>query len=198
MNLKLLYSKTHSLFIEPVTIWNRISEERLTRREVVIDYLFPMAVLIGLCATLGMLISEGLFDSFSISYLLLNGIISFFVIFLEVYLSGWLITELGVSFDNTVSSHRVFNLVVYSQAPFYLALAFTRLFPQLFFAIIAGIYSFYLFWNGIEIQTGLHNEKRNLFFVLSSLVMILMFLILSLVFNSIYDSVLNRFSTFGG
>ncbi len=196
MNLGKIYQRSRLLIINPSAIWQDILAEKKLRRNVILDFLLPMSLLIGISSLIGTLLIEGIEDGYSFLYLLFSGIISFTVIFLEVYISGWLITEIALSFNKESSSHYIFNLVVYSHVPFYLTLAFTRLFPQLIFLNILGVYSFFLFWTGIEHLTVLKTERKPFFLVVSVLVMLSVYLLLSVIFNSIYDAVLEQFTTF--
>ncbi|MGC9345138.1 MAG: Yip1 family protein [Bacteroidales bacterium] len=196
MNFKKLYQRSRSLLIQPSAAWVDLSSENQLRRSIILDYLLPFSILIGISSLLGTLISEGIEDSFSFAYLILTGSISFLIIFLEVYLSGWLITEISLSFDPSINSHSIFKLVTYSHTPFFLTLSLSLLIPQMLFLNLLGAYSFYLFWAGIEYLTNLKEERKIAFIMLSTLVMILMYLLLTVIFNSIYDVVLNQFTTF--
>lgn len=196
MNIKKIYQNSRELLIQPNSAWLRISSENEDRRTAILDYLLPFSILVGISSLLGTLVTEGIEDSFSFTYLILTGSISFFIIFLEVYLSAWLITEIAVSFDPETKSRSVFQLVTFSHIPFFLTLAFSLLFPQFLFLNILGAYSFYLFWSGIENLIHLKDDRKLVFMILSSLVMIFVYLLLVVIFNSIYDIVLNQFTTF--
>jgi hypothetical protein len=128
--------------------------------------------------------------SFSMAYVFFNGLISFLIIFLEVYLASWLISEVATSFTDEVNMDRIFNLVIYSHAPFLVTLAVTRLFPQLLFIVVLGLYTFYIFWLGIQKMLTIPEDRRMIFFLFSALIMILIFLLLSVIFNNIYGVVL--------
>ena len=114
-----------------------------------------------------------------------------------MYIASWLITEVAISFGDHNSSAAIFNLVIYSHAPFFLILSLTKLFPALFFMMILGVYSFYIFWLGMGKLLDIQENKKLVFLLLSSLVMILTFLLLSVVFDSIYNIVLDQFTTVG-
>ena len=86
MNVKKLYQRSRSLMFQPFTAWPEISSEKMIRSQVVLEFLLPMSILVGICSFLGTFFNEGIEDSFSVGYLLLSGFISFIMIFLEVYL----------------------------------------------------------------------------------------------------------------
>ncbi len=197
MNLISIYQRTRDLIIKVPPAWDDIIDEAKTRNKVLKDYLIPVSVMIGLASLVGTLLFSNIEDSFSISYVIFNGVISFMIIFLEVYLSGWLIMEVASSFSEKSGSDRIFNLVIYSHAPFFLVLLITKLFPQLLILMILGIYSFYVLWIGIRKIMHIQEDRKIIFLILSSLVMIMLYLLLSVIFNSIYDVVIGQFNTFG-
>lgn len=180
----------------PGNSWPAIASENWYRRRVVLEVLLPMAFLVGISSFLGTLISGGIEDSVAIGYLILSGFISFLIFFLEVYLSAWLITEIAISLKSDTNSHYIFNLLIYSHIPFFLTLSVSLLFPDLIFVNLLGVYSFVLFWKGIEHFSNLKEERKTVFMILSTLIMILLYLLLTLVFNNVYDTVLNQFNTF--
>lgn len=197
MTIRNIIEITKDLIISPVLAWKEISVEDMSRTEVILAYLLPMSIIVGLCSLLGTLLFSGIEDSFSFSYVLINGLISFIIIFLEVYLSSWLIWELAISFSSSSDSNRIFSLVIFSHAPFFLILSLYKLFPALLFFLFIGVYSFYLFWLGYDNFSGIEKEKKTIFVVLSGFVMILTFLLVSIIFNSVYVVILDQFTTFG-
>lgn len=196
MNIRNIYTRTRALIIRPHQAWQEIHFESRSKSNAITDYLFPMSLIVGFSTMLGLLFFSDIEDSISFGYILVNGVISFLIVFLEVFLSGWLIAEMTESFDNTVDSNIIFNLVIYSHAPFFLALTISRLFPQLMFLMITGIYSFFVFWLGITRLLKIDEDKRIIFLFLSGLIMILLFLLLTVIFNSIYKVLLTQLSTF--
>jgi hypothetical protein len=196
MNIRNIYNRTRTLIVRPQQAWQEINFEKRTKREAILEYLLPMSVVIGICTMLGSLFFADIEDSISFGYVLINGVISFLIVFLEVILAGWLITEISESFDAKVDSNMIFSLVIYSHAPFFLALAISRLFPQLLFLMITGIYSFFVFWLGISNLLRIDEDKKIIYLFLSSLIMILLFLLLSVIFNSMYSLLVDQFSTF--
>lgn len=173
-----------------------IASENSYRKQIVSEVLLPMAFLVGLTSFLGTIMSGGIEDTLSIGYLVFSGLISFLIFFLEVYLSAWLITEIALSLKSDTNSHAIFNLVIYSHIPFFLTLSVSLLFPELMFINLLGIYSFVLFWKGIDFFTDLKEEGKTVFMAVSSIIMILLYTLLTVVFNKIYDTVLNQFNTF--
>jgi hypothetical protein len=180
----------------PGSSWPEIAGERNYRKKIITEVLIPMAAIIGISSLIGTVLSDGIDDSFSIGYLIFSGLISFLIFFLEVYLSAWLITEIAIIMKSNTDSHSIFNLVIFSHVPFFITLSISLIVPQLMFINLFAIYSFILFWKGIEYFTNIRGEVRKSFMVLSSLIIILLYTLLTLIFNNVYDTVLNQFTTF--
>ncbi len=198
MNIKNIYLRTRTLIIRPQQAWREIDFEKRSKRDIIYAYLLPMSVIVGLSTMLGTLFFSDIEDSISVGYVFVNGVISFLIVFLEVFLSGWLIAEMTESFDPGVNSNTIFNLVIYSHAPFFVVLTISRLFPQLMFLMVTGVYTFFVFWMGISHLLRIEEERKIVFLFLSGLIMILLFLLLTVIFNSIYGLLLGQFTTFGG
>ena len=196
MDFRRIYIRTQTLLFHPQQAWREITVEGRKKRGVIFEYLLPMSVIVGVSTVLGSLFFGDIEDTVSIGYVFINGLISFLIVFLEVYFAGWLITEITESFDPKVDSNTVFNLVIYSHAPFFLALMVSRLFPQLMFLMVTGIYSFFVFWLGITHLLKIDEDKRLIFLFISSLLMILIFLLLTVIFNSMYSLLINHFATY--
>ncbi len=196
MNLTKIFHKSRSLIFTPRATWSEIAVENSYRKKVITELLLPMSLIVGVSSILGTVLTDIIEDSFAMGYVFFSGSISFLIFFLEVYLSAWIITELAVSFEPDTDSHSVFTLVIYSHIPFFITLSASLIFPQLIFLNILGTYSFFLFWNGIEHFTGIKADKKTVFMILSSLVMILLYILLAMIFNNIYNTVLIQFTTF--
>lgn len=197
MNLRNIYQTTRIMILNPGAGWNSIFEKSVSRQKAIQEYLFPMALLIALGSLVGSIFEGEIYDYSSVGYVLFNSLISFLIIFLEVYLSGWLITELAAFYHHDPDNHHIFILVIYSHAPFFLSLTFIKIFPLLFFVAVIGFYSFYLFWIGLKRIDWLKDEDKLIFFLVSGLIMVLTYTLLTVVFNSIYDVIIDQFVNFG-
>ena len=192
MNIGDVYQRTTNILLNPIETWNEIKTERKSKKEVINQFLIPIAITVGICSLFGTLFFSKIGDTFSIGYVLFNGVLSFLVLFLEVYFSALLISEIATSFSPESDSDSAFSLVIYSQAPFYVSLAVVKLFPQLLFLSILSIYTIYHFWIGSLKLLKIQEDKRIIFLLLSMLVIILIFLLLSVIFDSLYDIVLSQ------
>lgn len=196
MRINEIYMTTINLVKEPLITWGQIYKENKTKTKLINDFLIPMSILIGLTTLFGNIFGGIVQDSISFSYLVASSIISFLIIFLEVYLSGLIIVKLAEHFNPSVDSNKIFNLVIYSHTPVFLSLAFVKIFPQLYFVSLIGLYSIYIYWIGIELFSGFKTERKIIFLLISGIVTFVLYLFLSYIFNWIYNAIINEFTNF--
>ena len=195
MKFSSVYPLTRDLILTPQNTFRNMLSEDQQKKSHFSSLLF-MAVLIGISSILGSILSGDIHDGFSIGYILFEGIISFIVIYLEVNLAALIILRLASAFDNSAERDKIFKLVIFSQAPFFLSLILIKIFPDLLFLGIVGFYSFYLFYTGVGILSEMKQEEKTIFLLLSILVMIVLYYLLTLFFNSIYNVVVQQITTF--
>lgn len=196
MSFPFLYQRTKAILLSPGLAWEEIISDGLSRRKVIFRFLLPWALILGFFTFLGVLFYENIYDPNALTFIFISGSFSFFIIFLEVYISGWIITELTGLLGNSSGSDEVFNLVIFSHTPFFIVLSLTHLFPQLMFINVFGIYSFFVFWTGIDKMTKVKEDNRFPFLIVSSLIMLALFMLLSFTFNNIYDTILEQLTVF--
>lgn len=195
MNLRFLVYRIRYIILQPSRTWEKIKTDTLSEKELFTGILVPFSVLVAICSFLGSFFVYNPEDTFSLSFVLLDSLISFIVVFLESYFASLIINELAGTFQPEGSRIQIYKLVIFSQVPFYLLLAVTKLFPQLLLLLILGFYSFYLFWTGSGILLKVEENKRRQFVILSSLIMIISYFVLYFIFRHIYLSMIHHFNT---
>ncbi|MCK4920639.1 MAG: YIP1 family protein [Bacteroidales bacterium] len=196
MRINEIYLTTINLVKEPLITWGQIYKENKVKAKLINDFLIPMSILIGVTTLFGNIFGGIVQASVSFSYIVASSIISFLLVFLEVYLAGWIIFMVAENFNPSVDSNKIFNLVIYSHTPVFLSMAFVKIFPQLYFVSLIGLYSIYIYWTGIELFSGFKSERKIIFMILSGIVTIVLYLFLSYIFNWIYDALINEFTNF--
>lgn len=198
MSIQKIYELSRLLLINPEKAWLEIARDGMSSREAIIGFLLPFSLLIGISSIAGSLVQEGIQDSFSLGILLLSGVISMFIIFLEVYTASWLVLQLSKSLSGSSDPRSVFKLVIYSHIPFFLTLILSSLFRELLFINLFGLYSFFIFWLGTAKMTELTRENRIILTALAAVIMVLLYLLFTIIFNNFYDLLVNQFTTFAG
>lgn len=196
MRINEIYLTTINLIKEPLITWGQIYKENKAKAKLINDFLIPMSIFIGVTTLFGNIFGGIVQDSISFSYIVASSFISFLIVFLEVYLAGLIIVKIAEYLNPSVDSNKIFNLVIYSHTPVFLSLAFVKIFPQLYFVSLIGLYSIYIFWTGIELFSGIKSERKVIFLLISAIITFVLYLSLNHIFNWIYDAFINEFTNF--
>lgn len=196
MNIRKLYLRTSNLLIKPGSEFDIIANEGLSIRQLNMLVVIPFSVLAGLCALLGSIFTHIKSPLDSFIFVFLNALIVFLIVLVQSYSAGQLISLLGKNINISNKKEAVYGLVVYSQIPFYLVLAFIKIFPSLIFLIFLGGYSAYLIYVGIDRLLKISSVRKMQFLILSMIIMITLFVVSSELFTLLYSKIIDLFSTF--
>ncbi len=196
MDIKLLYFQTVNLLSKPIAEFDSISIDNQNIKEINKSVVIPFAGLVAICAFLGSLFTHISSPLDSIAYVFLDAVIVFLIILTETYLAGKIIAILGRNINASNKKESVYALVVYSQIPFYLILALTKIFPSLVFLIFLGLYAGYLMYVGIDALLKISSVRKMQFLVLSLIIMTTLFITISELFSLLYSEIIDLFTTF--
>lgn len=188
MNFNAFFNRAKNLILNPPVEWVRIDAETTSKNEIVKGYVVPFAILITICSFIG----DSFFSlqPYSVSIILTKVIITGILLIGGVYLSALIINELKTSFAIPKNSAATFKLVAYSFTSFYIASCLVGLLPDFGILLILAIHSVYLFWIGITIVLKVPEESKIGFVVVSILIIIGIFAILSLLVGVIVSGML--------
>jgi hypothetical protein len=198
MKIQTLFQRSRNLILNPVKEFGVIYREAHDILRVNKKFSIPFAFLIAICSLIGEIIKNISSSSSAFAYIAINAIILFFLILTHIYLSGKSICILGKNISGESRSSDYYALATYSQVPFLLILALTKLLPSLIFFIVIGLYSAMLFYSGTGVMTKIPGAKILQFTILSVLIMIISFIIFSELYTILYSEILAEFSTFAG
>ncbi len=196
MGLKKLFVRSQNLLFNPNSEFNLIKDEEISIASITKSYTLPIASLVGVFALIGSAFSNMSLPINSFLYIIINAIIVFFLIICHIYISGKAISLLGQNICHENKTNRYFTLTAYSQLPFFLVLAVIKLFPSLIFLVFLGFYSAMLFYTGSSSMTRIPSDKRIQFTLLSILIMVISFILLSELFTLLYSEIIDQLSTF--
>jgi hypothetical protein len=188
MRIRKLFNVSREFITEPGKAWNNPAYTGVSRFEMNRSFVRPMSVLCGCCAVLGALLFDGVGTNYGFWNAMVKGLVFFLIVYFEIHLSSFLIRRLGLRFGMLSNQSEVHVLVGYSHAAFFPALMLWALFPPLFIVLAAGLYSFRLFSLGSVILKGIGEENKSAFVFLSILILCVNYLLISLVFNNLYNA----------
>ncbi len=191
MDINTIVNRAINIIVKPVEEWEQVKNEDIRYRQIIIQYLLPFLILIGAASIVGnSLFSPTMFASFGFGYVLFSAIVTMVITFFGVYFSAYLINELAVSFNTSKNINNVFKVVIYSFTPYFVASVLTGLIPQLIFIQLFGFYSFYVLWVGMNHLLAPPEDKKAGYVVVSGLIIIGVFAILSIMLNLVFSSFL--------
>jgi len=198
MDFNKLFQRAKQIMLQPVPEWEAIKAENTSYKQLIKDYAIPMIVLVLVAALIGgLLFHTG--HRLTFGYLIATLLISLLVTAGGLYLSALVINEIVPSFGAQKNLDSTFNLLIYSCTAFFVCYAAAKLldiFPLNVLFNLCGLYSFYLFFTGTTPILGIQQDRKGTFTLVSALIMIGIFVILSLILGAIFAGVLYSSATF--
>jgi hypothetical protein len=188
MNFNFVFNRLKNLILNPKSEWNAIELEAGTKEELIKKYAIPLMVMVAVCSIIG----DSIFQSrltFSIAAVVCKAFFVFGIAYAGMYISAIIITELASSFSSKRDLDACYRLVIYSLSAYYAASALTNLLPFLRELNILGLYSLYLFWVGAAIVLKTPDDNKVGFVVVSNLVILGVYAILTLILNAILTGI---------
>lgn len=183
MSFSNAFNRAKNLLINPQVEWVRIDSESTSRKELMKGYVIPFVILIAICSFIGSSIFS--LQLYSFSVIIIKSLISAALIIAGVLLSSVIINELCPSFATQKNPDATFKLIVYSFTSFYVSLCLVGLLPDLAILTILGLHSIYLFWLGTSAILKTPEVNKPGFVIVSFLIMIGIYAILSLLIRTI-------------
>lgn len=179
-----IIERAKNIIVKPKEEWEVIDQEQTPVSQLVTSYLIPLALIPTIAsfvryAFLGYGFMGPLMD-WGIKY----AVITFIANVGGAFISAFVIDALATSFGSTRDFRKSMQLVVYSFTPFFLAGIF-QLIPHLGFLAIVGLYGLYLLYLGFKPMMKTPEDKVIGYFVVSLLVIIVVYFILTAIFGAI-------------
>ena len=185
-----LIDRVKNILITPKTEWLVIDAEAATPQNMLMSYVFPLAIF----SALGGIISS-LMSSSSGSAFFWVAVVSLITIVIGFYISTYVIDMLAPSFDSERSLGKSAQLVAYSNTPVWIAgflsgilsfIPFLGIFIGVILSIAGWVYSIYLFYNGLGILKKTPESKKIVYMVVAYIVMIAIAVIISAILGVIF------------
>ncbi len=184
-----IIERVKEIILQPNAGWERIKNEETTMKDLLLSYILPLALIPAIASLIGygfVGINLPLIGKVSsVEWGLNQAITSFAGTFLGIFISGWVISLLAPNYNTKLSMDDAIKLVAYSYTPSLIA-GVLYLVPALsIVAVIAGIYGLYILYLGFKPITKVADDKAGTYFVVSLLLIIVVFVVLSIVLGLI-------------
>jgi len=186
MDFEFLFKRIMFFISNPVKAWAMIRDEDRSREKVEWNFLFPLLALVSLSAFAGKFIFTH--RDLSILYPFLAAVNYFLIFYLSILLTSWIVTEMSMMFVQKKDFRTNFKLICYSFAPLMVSMVITRLFSNLMFLNILGLYGIYLMWVGITILINPEPVHRLKYFLVSLFCSLAVYLSLGWLISKLLDA----------
>ena len=184
-----IINRIKNVLISPKTEWVTIEEENKPHLKVFTGYIVPLALIPAVAAFIG----YGLIG-YSVLGIQIGGLgigikyaISHYITMLGgVYLTAFVISLLAENFGSEKDFNKAFSLVAYAYTPVLIGGVFQIYYSLSILVTLTSIYSLYLLFIGLQPMMKTPAEKRVSYFIVSLVVMVAAYFILSLVLSSIF------------
>jgi len=186
-----IINKVKNILLNPKTEWEVISEKNDTHLKVLTAYLIPLALIPAIAGFIGYGIFGfnlmGIHASFA-NIGIRHVLTSFIATLGGVYLSAWIIAFLADKFESANNFDKAFSLVAYSYTPMCVA-GILLVIPSLSFVVtLGGLYGLYLLYLGLTPMMKTSEEKKNTYFIVSLLCVVVVSVLVSALLGALIVS----------
>jgi len=165
------------VIFNPKEFWISKKESEERQAELLASYFLPVLLVLALVVFLGEFFRS---THFYMGYAVLKGVREVALFTLEYFLAVFFTNELMKTFGIEKNIAVARRLVVYSFTPLLLVSMVTGLFPFLYVLDILGLYSFYIFWVGVQELLIFPEQKQNSYATITIVVNFFVFSFLSI------------------
>jgi hypothetical protein len=177
-----LINRVKNILVTPKTEFVTIESENIAHSKLFISYVLPLALIPAICSFIGFgLIGQSYFGVriASMEWGIRQAIVQFIAMAGGAYITAFIINALAESNGAVKNLNNAFALVAYAYTPVCVA-GVLLIIPALSLVVsLAGIYSLYLLYVGLQPVMKSPAEKTSGYFVVSLIATIVVFGILS-------------------
>ncbi len=192
MNLKLfiqnLYSRALGIIGSPKEEWIKIKEENASIGHLIVNFALPLLLITGLSSTVGTYIHQ---DGKSLSTVLLviAGLRPILSITFSLGFSILSISALIRSYGGNPDPAIATKLVFFTFLPLILVTIILGMAPDIYFAGLFSLYSFYILFFGAQVLPEIESERQLNFSMLSSTMILATYIILNYILSAIFGAI---------
>jgi hypothetical protein len=188
MDFKFLVHSVRNIFSNPAKEWDVIYSENKSVKFIRRNLFLPLVILAAVSAFLGSLLFTG--AELLKAYPTLTGIKYFILIYLVIYSTAFIFSEITNAFRLGKDFSMSFKIVAYSSIPFLLCQIISQLFESFIFINVLALFGLYIFWAGIEKLLNPPEQKKLPLLIAATVTFVVIFFavnwFLSMVSDKIY------------
>lgn len=171
MNYKEIFALTWGIISNPVATWKKINADN-RYLDVQPNYVYPYIGLASLATFIGILLSDDTNEVNSLlTYVMRECSVTAVALLAGFFITSYSVEKIFVGSDNI---KRIMMYVGYSYSVVYVLMVVSEVFPSLSFIMwILQFYTIYVAWEGSKAVINVKEEKRLLYTLTTSLLIIL-------------------------
>jgi len=179
-----LVQRAKNIIISPKTEWEVVANEEPNIQQILMGYVFPMALIPTIATIIGWG-AIGILGFTSFTYGIAMGLVQLINAFLSVIIAGFVIDALAGSFGSTKNLGRAVQLVAYSMTPIWIA-GILNILPAIsWLPFLLGLYAIALIYQGLSPLMKTPEDKKAVYLVVSIVVLTAVYWIISLILSAI-------------
>ncbi len=186
VDISFIISRVKAVFTNPKGVWDEVKAEPGSVRDIYFKYVLVLAAIPAICGFVGMTVF-GMSLPFvgTVRWPFFSGLVAAVVEYgmslLGVYIAAMVIEKLAPKFGGQVSIENALKLVVNAGIPSYVA-GVLSLIPSLsFLGLFFGIFSIYVFFQGVTPMTGVGDDSRIKYAIVSAIGIFIVMIVIRLV-----------------
>jgi hypothetical protein len=186
MNFNIIFklNRFQNILFKPSQEWMNIKNENHSNKNIFLTFLLPFGFVIFASCFFGYSRIFSLpIDIFPFYFVISASFITALTSILGIYLASYIITKIAQYFSSIVDINSTLILIAYSSILSLVLSVLTGLFPEIKNISLVGLYSIYIMWYGLEIMLETPKEKKINFLILSTIIMILSYIVVALILS---------------
>lgn len=183
-----LVERAKNIIITPKTEWEVIAGEQPNTQQIIMGYVFPLALIPTIASIVGWGVI-GILGFTSVTYGIAMGLVQLINAFLSVLIASFVIDALAGSFGSTKNFGRAVQLVAYSMTPIWVA-GILSIIPAIgWLAFLFGLYGLFLLYMGLSPLMKTPEDKKAVYLIVIIVILIAVYWILTLILTAIFFAV---------
>ena len=181
-----LQTRVVNILTKPASEWSVIATEPTDVASLFKEYIAILAAIPPVCLFLGMtVVGVPIFGRLGFGTALTGAIMGYVGALAGVYISAIVVEKLAPTFGSSGDTTQALKLVAYAYTPSWIAGVLSLLVVLAPLAIIAGLYSIYIFYLGLTPMMKTPQDKVIPYMIVSALVIIVVSVVLQAILGAI-------------
>lgn len=180
-----LVERAKNIILSPKTEWDAIAAEEPNSQQIIVGYVFPLALLSAIASFIGYGVIGLPFIGASIQWGIAQAIIVLLTALLAVFIAAFVVDALAPNFGSQKNMGKAVQLVAYSMTPSWIGGIFNIYPPIGIIGVLFSLYGLYLLYMGLAPLMKTPEDKKVGYIIVSIVVLIVVYIVIGIVLSAI-------------